>query len=124
MRKLINKYSKEKMEKNIEISYDKIEDIFYLGKKGKVKFSIDLALPLGDVVLDIGFDGAIKGIEIFNASKFFSLKSKELEKIKIADFSMVYSPAYTALNIKIKSKSETIRNNIVVPYNKKLINKN
>ena len=69
------------MEKNMEVIYDEVEDIFYIGKKEKSKFSIDLALLSGDVVVDIGSDGLVKGIEIFNASTFFSLVKEELTKI-------------------------------------------
>ena len=67
------------MAKNVKISYDEIEDIFYLGINGKTKFSIDLALPLGDIIVDVGFDGKVNGIEIFNASKFFSLMKEEMK---------------------------------------------
>jgi uncharacterized protein YuzE len=110
------------MEEKIQISYDEIEDIFYLGKKDKVKFSMDLALPSGDVVVDLGFDGLIKGIEIFNASKFFSLVKEDIQKIKNADFKVIYSPSYVALNISFGAKNKgIIKSNIIVPYNKKLV---
>ena len=106
------------MEKNIEVSYDKVEDIFYLGKKEKVKFSMDLALPSGDVVVDVGFDGLIKGLEIFSASKFFSMVQKELEKVKSASFNMVYAPSYASISINLENKASS---NIIVPYNRKMI---
>ena len=109
------------MEKNIENFYDEIEDIFYLGKKEKVKFSIDLALPSGDIVVDLGFDGLVKGIEIFNASKFFSIVQEELKNIKNAELRMVYSPSYVSLSIKLDAKKEVINSNIIVPYNKQMV---
>jgi uncharacterized protein YuzE len=108
------------MEKNIEISYDEIEDMLYLTKKEKVKFSIDIAMPSGDVIVDIGFDGLIKGIEIFNASKFFSIIKEELIKIKNASINTVYSPSYTSISINLESE-KAIRNNLVIPYSKSLI---
>lgn len=109
------------MEKNVEISYEKIEDILYLGKNEKVKFSVDLSLPSGDAVVDMGFDGLVKGIEIFNASKFFSLVQNELEKIKNAELKIVYSPSYVVISISLESKKGIAKSNVVVPYNKKLI---
>jgi uncharacterized protein YuzE len=109
------------MEKNFEISYDKVEDIFYLGKEGKTKFSVDLALPSGDVVIDIGFDGLVIGAEIFNATQFFSLVKEELEKIRNAEFKMVYSPSYVSVTISILTKGGVVKNSLIVPYNKKLI---
>ena len=108
------------MEKNVEISYDKVEDILYLGKEGKVKFSIDLALPSGDIVIDIGFDGLVKGLEIFNASKFFSLMQEELKKVKSAELKIVYSPSYVAVSISLDAKNK-VSSNIIVPYNRKLV---
>ena len=108
------------MEEN-KVSYDQVEDIFYIYKGEKVKFSIDLALPSGDVVVDIGFDGLIKGIEIFNASKFFSIVQKEINKIKKADFKVVYSPSYVSVNMSIQAGKEIVKSVIIVPYNKKTI---
>ena len=109
------------MEKKFEVAYEKIEDILYLGIKEKVKFSIDLALPSGDVVVDIGFDGLIKGIEIFNASEFFSLDPEFLSKIKKAEFRAVYAPSYAAVTMSIAKEKQIIKNNLVIPYNKKLV---
>ncbi len=109
------------MVKNFEISYEEIEDILYIGINEKVKFSIDLALPSGDVVVDIGFDGLVKGIEIFNASKFFSITDKDLKRINDGDFKVIYNPSYAALSINLFKESQIIKSNIVIPYNKKTI---
>ena len=108
------------MAKNVKIVYDEVEDILYLAREGKVKFSIDLALPSGDIVVDVGFDGLVKGIEIFNASQFFSLVQEELKKVKNAELKIVYSPSYVALNISLEAKNK-VSSNIIVPYNKKLV---
>ena len=109
------------MEKNIRISYDEIEDIAYLGMKDKVKFSLDIALPSGDVVVDIGFDGLVKGIEIFNASEFFSLLKEQMIKVKSAGFRVNYTPSYMVMSLSLDSKDGVIKNNIVVPYSKKML---
>jgi uncharacterized protein YuzE len=109
------------MEKAFKIDYEELEDIFYLGRDEKVKFSIDLALPSGDAVVDMGFDGLVKGIEIFNASKFFSLIKEQLKSIKDADFSIIYSPSYVSVNISLQAGKDTVKNSIIVPYNKRMI---
>ena len=109
------------MEKNFEVFYNKIEDILSISKKERVKFSIDLALPSGDAVVDIGFDGLVKGIEIFNASKFFSILSRELERIKDAEIRVVYSPSYAALNINLNIQKESVKSHLIIPYSKKLV---
>jgi uncharacterized protein YuzE len=108
------------MEKNFKVSYDEVEDLLYIGRNGKVKFSIDIALPSGDVVVDMGSDNSVKGIEIFNATKFFSLMSEEIKKIRSARINTVYSPSYTALTIDLGDKT---RSNLVIPYTKRLIRK-
>ncbi len=108
------------MEKNVEISYDEIEDIFYIKKQGKAKFSIDLALPSGDVVIDVGFDGLINGVEIFNASKFFSLIKDDVKKIKDIRMRLNYAPSYVSILVEIDSEKGIIKNSIIVPYNKKM----
>jgi len=82
---------------------------------------MDLALPSGDVVVDIGFDGLVHGIEIFNASKFFSVLNKELQKIKNAEIKVVYAPSYAALNININVQKESVKSNLIIPYSKNLV---
>lgn len=107
------------MGKNIVISYEKIDDILYIGKNEKVKFSVDIALASGDLIVDIGFDGLVKGIEIMNASDFFSIGKGELFGIKKGDLNIVYGPSYVAISIVLDHKIP-IKSNIVVPYSKKL----
>jgi|SRR3989344_1792990 len=109
------------MEKKFKASYDEIEDIFSISSGKRSKFSIDLALPSGDVVVDVGYDGLIIGLEIFNASKFFSVIEKELVKVKDASLNVIYSPSYVAISMNLKQEDKIIRNNLIVPYNKKLV---
>lgn len=108
------------MAEKFEVSYEKVDDIFYIGKSGKIKFSIDLSLPSGDVIVDIGFDGLVKGLEIMNASDFFSLHSDELEKIKNGKIAIVYNLSYGAITLLLENGKEQIKSNLVIPYNKKL----
>ena len=72
------------MEKeNIEINYDKEENIISLFKAGaRVKFSFDISLPNGDIVVDYDFNGLIVGVEFFNASSYFPILNK-IKDIKI-----------------------------------------
>ncbi|MFA7708174.1 MAG: DUF2283 domain-containing protein [Candidatus Pacearchaeota archaeon] len=109
------------MGKNFKVTYEEIEDILYLGKEEKVKFSLDLALPSGDIVVDIGSDGKIAGLEVFNATEFFSMLSKELQNIKDAEIKVIYSPSYTSMSINLETKKDLVKSsNLVIPYSKNL----
>lgn len=109
------------IEKIFKVSYNKEEDIIYLGGEEKIKFSIDLALPSGDAVVDIGYDSQIKGIEIYNATKFFPSMQKELENIKNAIIRIIYTPSYSSLFISLNLKKETSFTNLIIPYSKELV---
>ena len=108
------------MEERIEVSYEKVDDIFYIGKKGKVKFSVDVALPSGDIVIDIGFDGLVKGIEIMYASNFFSLSREQLSKVKKGKMNIVYGPSYVAVSIFLNGIKQPVKGNVVIPYSRKV----
>ena len=108
------------MAERFEVSYEKIDDIFYIGKKDNVKFSIDISLPSGDVVVDIGFDGLVKGLEIMNASDFFSLSEDEISNINKGKIAVIYGPSYCAVTIFLERRGKEIKTNLVIPYNKKL----
>lgn len=105
------------MAEKSKISYEKIDDILYIGKEEKVKFSIDVALPSGDAVIDMGFDGLVKGIEIMNASEFFGISREELAKVKHGTFNVVYAPSYVSISLVI---SGVQKNNLIIPYSRKL----
>jgi uncharacterized protein YuzE len=109
------------MEKNFEVSYNEIEDILYLGSKEIVKFSIDLSLPSGDIVVDIDNSGKISGLEIFNATEFFSKLNKTLRSVKNAQVRMIYSPSYTSININLITKEDVVKSNLIIPYSKNMV---
>ena len=117
------------MEKeNIEISYDKEENIISLFKAGAgVKFSFDISLPNGDVVIDYGFNGLIVGMEFFNASDYFPIlnKIKDVKKLK-AVMNVRYGPNWAQIAYALYSSEmkEPIVSFINAPYSKKLILKN
>lgn len=109
------------MGKEIKVSYEKVDDLLYIGRNGKVKFSVDIALSSGDVVVDIGFDGLVKGIEIMNASDFFSVNKEELSKLKRGNLNIIYGPSYVAISVILELPNKTlVKSNVVIPYNKKL----
>ena len=57
----------------VKVLYDKKHDILSLFREGdKSKFSFELELPQGEVVIDYNFESKIAGIEFFNASSYFS----------------------------------------------------
>ncbi len=108
------------MEQEIKVSYEKVDDILYIGREEKVKFSVDVSLPSGDVVVDIGFDGLVKGVEIMNASSFFALSKEEIDKIKAGKLNVVYGLSYVAISISLIGAQKPILSNVVIPYNRKL----
>ena len=113
------------MRKNIEISFDKDEDllsIFVSDKKSK--FSFDIELPKGDIVVDFGFKGEVVGLEFFNASAYFPLlKSvKEINKLK-GNFNVQYGANWAEIHyeLSIHGMKEKISDRLISPYNRKLI---
>jgi uncharacterized protein YuzE len=107
---------------NIRIDYDKEEDILHFSKMEKVKFSFDIELPNGDIVVDFGFNGHIVGLEFFDASRYFPfLKKVDLEKIK-GKMSVQYGSNWAQVNYEVSAPGEkTISREIISPYNRKLI---
>ena len=114
------------MEKeSVRVDYDKEEDIISLFRNGKkAKFSFDLELPNGDIVIDYGFNGEVVGLEIFNASNYFpELKNfKESEKLN-GKLSVQYSRNWAQISFAISTSKmkNPITNSIISPYNKKII---
>lgn len=110
-------------EKNIKVDYDNEEDIMHISKEGdKVKFSFDIELPNGDIVVDFGFDGRVVGLEFFDASGYFPfLKNVKDSKIN-AKMSVQYSPNWAQIRYEIMIPGEkAIVKEIISPYNRELI---
>ena len=114
------------MEKeNIKISYDKEEDLLSLFSLGsRVKFSFDISVPDGDIVVDYDFDGKIVGLEFFNASRYFPMlnKVKDSKELK-AILNVKYGPNWAQINYSVYLKD--VKNPPIMflnaPYNKKMI---
>ena len=112
------------MEKpDIKIDYEKDEDMLHFSRgESKVKFSFDIELDGGDVVIDFDSQGYIIGLEFFNASNYFPfLKTIGNKKLK-AKMSVQYSSNWARINYQIMVPGrKPIVNEILSPYNKKLI---
>ena len=59
------------------------------------------SIDLGDIILDIGENGLIKGIEILNASKNFKLNKYDLKHIKKLTAEIKITPDIIKLKITI-----------------------
>ena len=109
-------------ERNFKVDYDKEEDMLHISRGEKVKFSFDIDLPQGDIVVDFGFNGQIIGLEFFDASNYFPfLKKAKQEKIK-AKMSIQYGSNWAQINYEISVPGvKPISKDIISPYNRKLI---
>jgi hypothetical protein len=114
--------------KDILIDYDYDEDLLSLSSKNeKVKFSFDINLPIGDFIVNYGFDGRIVGIEFSNASVFFpKIKEMDLDKAK-ASISIQYGKNWAQISYLIcvpNESNQIIQGIIPTPYNKEMILEN
>jgi uncharacterized protein YuzE len=110
--------------KDILIDYDLEEDILSLFKLGeKSKFSLDIDVPQGNLVVDYGFDGKVVGLEFFNASAYFpQLGSLDLSNAK-AEFRIQYGSNWAMIFyfIYLPGVQLPIKGFFPAPYNKKMI---
>ena len=112
--------------KNVKVKYDRDSDMMSLFIDGaKSKFSADISLPKGDIIIDFGFDGRIVGLEFFNVSNYFPfLKNLRNEKIK-ANFKVQYGKEWAEIYYEIFAHGvKPISNRIISPYNRELVLKN
>lgn len=118
----------ELVKENFEIMYDKEEDIISLVKQGeKSKFSFEISLPKGDIVIDYGFNSQIIGLEMFNASEYIPALKQILDIKKLeGKMSVQYGPNWAQISFSISSPElkEPILQSINAPYNKNLIKEN
>ena len=78
--------------------YDAQSDVLYVYTKGiKYKESMDL----GDIIVDIGEKGVVKGIVILDASKKFKLDKYDLKHVK-------------KLSVEVKITSDVIKLKITI----------
>ena len=111
--------------KSFKVSYDSYENIISLHSEGaKSKFSFDLELPNGDVVIDYGNDGLIVGLEFFNASNYFPFLKKVKNSTKLnGRFSVQYGRNWAQISFTISAPGipNQVNNSIISPYNKRMI---
>ena len=113
------------MEKKFKISFDSEYDLIAIHSEGaKSKFSFDLELPKGDVVVDYGFDGSVVGLEFFNASEYFPFlkKVKNPEKVR-GSFNVQYGKNWAQISFEFSANGmkDQITTSIISPYNKNMI---
>lgn len=112
------------MEKeNIKVMYDKEHGIISLFRKGsKVKFSFDIELPKGDIIIDYGFNGQVVGLEIFNASDYFPFlkKIKSGHKLK-GKLTAQYGRNWVEIYYELIAPGIKLSKSIISPYNKELV---
>ncbi len=112
-------------EENIKIDFDKENDIISLFRsENKCKFSMDLELPKGDIVVDYGFNGDIVGLEIFNAINYFpALKGVKSDAKLKGKLSIQYGRNWAQISFEILGAGlkSPLSNSIISPYNKRMI---
>lgn len=111
--------------KSIVVSYDKDNDIISLFVSGKkVKFSFDMELPKGDIVIDFGHDGLVVGLEIFNASSYFPPLNKLEANGKLkGKMSAQYGHNWVQVSYEFSGPGmkEPVSRDLISPYNKEII---
>ena len=116
------------MEKaEIKVMYDKDEDMLSLFKEGrKAKFSQEIDLPDGNLIVDFASDGLVAGLEFFNASNYFPLLKKVDEKQIKAKMSVKYgkNAVYIFYAILLPGEKPLIKEMIISPYSRELIVEN
>ena len=113
------------MEKaNIQVDFDKMEDMLSLFRKdSRAKFSFNIELPNGDIIVDFGSDGHIIGLEFFNASSYFPLLKNLVNQKINAKMSIQYGKEWAQIyyEISVPEKNIMLKQSIVSPYGKELI---
>ncbi len=88
----------KKIENKAIFDYDAQSDVLYVYTKGiKYKESMDL----GDIILDIGEKGHVKGVVILDASKKFNLDKYDLRHVKKLSCGIEITPDVVKLKITI-----------------------
>ncbi|MDY6788506.1 MAG: DUF2283 domain-containing protein [Candidatus Nanohaloarchaea archaeon] len=89
-------------------SYDSEHDILYINRGEKVKESLEI----GDMVVDLSYDGKVAGLEILNASKTISeltgiqVSDNNLRNIEKADLDTVKKGEHLFIVLKIAFRKE------------------
>ncbi|MFC1682163.1 DUF2283 domain-containing protein [Nanoarchaeota archaeon] len=109
--------------KDIKIDYDKEEDMLHLSRgESKVKFSFDIDLPQGNIVLDFGFNGQIIGLEFFRASNYFPFLKKLGKNSIKGKMNVQYGRNWAQVFYEVYINGQKpVSNCLISPYNKELV---
>ena len=73
-------------QKNYE--YEEDLDIFYINNN-PLREKVEGSLTFGNIVVDIGGEGKVLGVEVDSASKFFKFSYEQLKNLKVAEVQVV-----------------------------------
>jgi len=108
--------------RNIKVDFDKENDMLHLSSGGKVKFSFDVELPQGDIIVDFGFNGKVVGLEFFNASSYFPFLRRVKDQKINADMKIQHGRNWAQIHYKVFVPGmKPISNILISPYNKELV---
>jgi len=101
--------------KEFKMDYDKENDDLLMYLDGTESFG---GVELGDLIVDFDKKGNLVGMEILNASVFFSKAISnliEITKIKTVEIEIVNFRNMSALQMKINMPNQTYRYTVLIP---------
>lgn len=106
------------MQGKFKLDYDFVEDLFFLyNEEKKSKGSVEF----GDLVVDVGADCSIVGMEIFEASKYLSgltnkrITKETLSRARNASFSFTRKKGTVLVKIVLPIDNERVPATIAIP---------
>lgn len=102
-----------------KVSYDKENDILFLHKGFSEGDGFKGNIDVGDLVLDISKKGAVRGIEIFNASTFFKefkIGPSMMDSADDVKFDASIKPGSIVLGFVFKTKKGKIPAKVAVSF--------
>ena len=94
--------------------YEEDLDILYISNNPERK-KVDGSLAFGNVIIDVGTDGKVLGVEIDCASKFFGLNENMLNNLRFAKINIARFGNLTTLGIAIAVQAKEYTIQFVVP---------
>jgi|SRR3989338_4075916 len=80
--------------------YESDLDILYIDNNPN-REKVDGSLAFGNIVIDLGFDGKVLGVEVDCASRFFKLSEEQLSNLKVANVQVMKVGNMITLGIAI-----------------------
>ena len=100
------------------ITYDREHDLLWLHKGFDSDEAFDGNMVVGDLVLDMSTRKRVRGIEVFNASKFFGefgVTEDILDNLAGAELSASVQPDGIVIGVVFKACNKEIPAKIAVP---------